>query len=301
MHDSPLISPENKDRNAQTFADLPKVALGVAVEAAGREPGQAAAETARALADDHVVYAELAFNPADFAAPDRAVADALEGLAQVDGIETRLLVVTDGAEPVDAAAWAGTARVVGVELAPQSAAVVDALARQLRKAYLPLAVRVGQDFEVLEAAAHAGAQRLVGPDCVVDDFGASLEGIEPGRASAWLRDRRTPHVFAPPAQTGEELGDHPLPLLQQLGFACAVAPLPGATLTQHFTALAETFGYGLEEFFDLTVTAVEGAFCSQEERTRLLEEKILPAYQALSDADFAEDHLHDDEDPAPQE
>ena len=56
-----------------------------------------------------------------------------------------------------------------------------------------------------------------------------------------------------------------------------------------FLALSETFGYGLEEFFDLTIKAIENSFASEEDRQRLIEQKILPAYEELADPEFAED------------
>ena len=58
-------------------------------------------------------------------------------------------------------------------------------------------------------------------------------------------------------------------------------------MTKQFLALSETFGYGLEEFFDLTVKAVENSFADQELRQHLLETVILPAYEELSDPELA--------------
>ena len=143
---------------------------------------------------------------------------------------------------------------------------------------------------------HAGgATRLVHATDLVDDFGADLDGIRPGKASSWVRDRRIPLVFAPLAELLDELSDHPLPLLQQLGFTCVVA---GEVLSDVFVALSETFGYGLEEFFDLTIKAIENSFASEEDRQRLIEEQILPAYEELADPEFAEDADAEDLDGA---
>ena len=83
-----------------------------------------------------------------------------------------------------------------------------------------------------------------------------------------------------------------MPLLQQLGFTCTVA---GDKLSDVFLALSETFGYGLEEFFDLTIKAVENSFASEEDRQRLIEQEILPAYEKLADPEFAEDAESDEE------
>ena len=72
--------------------------------------------------------------------------------------------------------------------------------------------------------------------------------------------------------------------------------MAGDKLSDVFVALSETFGYGLEEFFDLTIKAIENSFASEEDRQRLIEEEILPAYEKLADPEFAEDaDVADDE------
>lgn len=67
MHDAPLISPENKDSGAEIFAGLPKVTLFAPLPTDASTPDELRAAThavVQALADDHVVYAELRLRPA---------------------------------------------------------------------------------------------------------------------------------------------------------------------------------------------------------------------------------------------
>lgn len=287
MHDAPLISPENKDSGAEIFAGLPKVALlsplpaDAATADALREATRAHVE---ALVNDHVVYAELRLTVDAFPFPPaEAIAAAAQGM-EVEGIDARLIVTGELSEPA-----------VGV--AARNAGEVEA-AEKLRGEFVPWEADVAS-FEEAVAAVQAGATRLVHATDLVDDFGADLDGIRPGKASAWVRDRRIPLVFAPLAELPDELSDHPLPLLQQLGFTCVVA---GEVLSDVFVALSETFGYGLEEFFDLTIKAIENSFASEEDRQRLIEEQILPAYEELADPEFAEDaDAEDPEDSDPTE
>ncbi len=75
-------------------------------------------------------------------------------------------------------------------------------------------------------------------------------------------------------------------LADRMDFTCAISS-GKTTLSKQFLALSETFGYGLEEFFDLTVKAVENSFADQESRQHLLETVILPAYEELSDPELA--------------
>ncbi|WP_308607398.1 adenosine deaminase [uncultured Corynebacterium sp.] len=272
MHDAPLISPENKDSGAEIFAGLPKVTLFAPLPTDASTPEELRAAThavVQALADDHVVYAELRLRPSAFPFDAaEALAAAQEGL-DVPGIDARLIVEGDASEAA-----------VGVALTELSAA------EKLRADFIPWERDV-DSYEDAVAAVHAGATRLVHATDLVDDFGADLDGVRPGKASAWVRDRRIALTFAPLEELpADELADHPLPLLQQLGFTCSVA---GEKLSDVFLALSETFGYGLEEFFDLTIKAVENSFASEEDRQRLIEQEILPAYEELADPEFAED------------
>lgn len=272
MHDAPLISPENKDSGAEIFARLPKVTLLAPLPTDASTPDELRAAThaaVRALADDHVVYAELRLRPSAFPFDAaEAPAAAQEGL-DVPGIDARLIVEGDASEAA-----------VGVALTELSAA------EKLRADFIPWERDV-DSYEDAVAAVQAGATRLVHATDLVDDFSADLDGVRPGKASAWVRDRRIALTFAPLEELpADELADHPLPLLQQLGFTCSVA---GEKLSDVFLALSETFGYGLEEFFDLTIKAVENSFASEEDRQRLIEQEILPAYEELADPEFAED------------
>lgn len=272
MHDAPLISPENKDSGAEIFAGLPKVTLFAPLPTDASTPDELRAAThavVQALADDHVVYAELRLRPSAFSfGAAEALAAAQEGL-DVPGIDARIIVEGDASEAA-----------VGVALTELSAA------EKLRADFIPWERDV-DSYEDAVAAVQAGVTRLVHATDLVDDFSADLDGVRPGKASAWVRDRRIALTFAPLEELpAEELADHPLPLLQQLGFTCTVA---GEKLSDVFLALSETFGYGLEEFFDLTIKAIENSFASEEDRQRLIEQKILPAYEELADPEFAED------------
>lgn len=272
MHDAPLISPENKDSGAEIFVGLPKVTLFAPLPTDASTPEELRAAThavVQALADDHVVYAELRLRPSAFPFDAaEALAAVQEGL-DVPGIDARLIVEGDASEAA-----------VGVALTELSAA------EKLRADFIPWERDV-DSYEDAVAAVQAGATRLVHATDLVDDFSADLDGVLPGKASAWVRDRHIALTFAPLEEMPiEELADHPLPLLQQLGFTCSVA---GEKLSDVFLALSETFGYGLEEFFDLTIKAIENSFASEEDRQRLIEQEILPAYEELADPEFAED------------
>ena len=279
MHDAPLISPENKDSAADVVAHLPKVSLFETITSSATTPEELTAalrERYEALAADGVVYAEMHLDPAELGLDAAVVAEAAVA-AGVPNIDSRIVLAGSAPE----GAMPDEAPVVGYSL-PQDQA---SAAADFRADFLPTQILVGEDFAEVERAARAGVNRLIHPINMIDDFTANIDGILPGKASGYIRDRHIPLVFTP-LEESEDLNDHPLPLLQQLGFTCTISS-GETTLTKQFLALSETFGYGLEEFFDLTVKAVENSFADQELRQHLLETVILPAYEELSDPELA--------------
>lgn len=279
MHDAPLISPENKDSAADVVAHLPKVSLFETITSSATTPEELTAalrERYEALAADGVVYAEVHLDPAELGLDAAVVAEAAVA-AGVPNIDSRIVLAGSAPE----GAMPDEAPVVGYSL-PQDQA---SAAADFRADFLPTQILVGEDFAEVERAARAGVNRLIHPINMIDDFTANIDGILPGKASGYIRDRHIPLVFTP-LEESEDLNDHPLPLLQQLGFTCTISS-GETTLTKQFLALSETFGYGLEEFFDLTVKAVENSFADQELRQHLLETVILPAYEELSDPELA--------------
>lgn len=279
MHDVPLISPENKDSAESLVEQLPKVSLWEPIRSQASTAEELDAdirEQCARLVDDHVVYAELQLNPAAYSFDTSGVVREVAA-ERFGDLQVRFVI-----EATEVSANAGDSADIAGYALPEGHA---AAAAKFRSNYLPTQIPVGEDFAATESAAQAGVNRLLRPVNLIDDFAADVEGIRPGNASGWIRDRHIPLVFSPLDEV-EELTNHPLPLLQQLGFTCCVSS-GDSTLSRQFLALSETFGYGLEEFFDFTVKAIENIFDTEETRQRILETVILPAYEDLSDPELA--------------
>lgn len=308
MHDAPQISPEHKHVDRDTVARLPKVLLRDQLDLSGAhtaaEVTAAAAAAAGELAADRVVYAELQVRPrAGDLSPAEVIDAVAAGFDSRGDLDARILVSAErDTDPV--AEWAQTCvdkfggRVVGFDLsgpeepiAPHAAAL-----RLLRENYVPTTIRAGADagMERITEAVAAGAVRLGHGARIFDDFEVSLAGIGTGKVSTWVRDRGLVLELCPTQEVElgvvEEFSDHPLTLLQQMGFTCTVnvGDRGKSTLTEELLRLVETFDYGFDELFDLTVTALNGAFCAKERREELLATRILPAYEELA-GDFNED------------
>jgi len=295
MYDAPLISPENKDSSDEIFASLPKVVLSADVTAE-HSVSEAVKKVLDTLQSNNVIYAELRLNPADFAESlsDASLADALQqATTAIHGhaVDARIILTAHSdaahvAEIADAAI--DHDEVAGFALVGDNIDAHAGVLKKLQDNFVPFVIDGG--FDDIEAGVKAGATRVaVGVD-IIDDFSATVEGIEPGQLTSWIRDRHIAVETNPDEDIAQDdvdsLADHPLPLLQQLGFTCAVGT---TALTQQFVSLNESLGYGLEEFFELTVAAMQNSFSTQEHRQHLIETVILPAYEELSDAEFAED------------
>lgn len=311
MRNSPNVSPLYKQVTREQVRALPKVVLHDHVDTTGTR-GEADIESAvrkaaQALADDGVVYAELRFLPElsrDVLSLDRAVAAAERGATGTPGIDVRLILtalrhrdhVADVAAETIAAHPRGV--VVGFDLAgpEDSLAPHAATLERLRDAYIPVSLHAGahEGVDSIAEAVRLGAVRLGHGSRIFEDLAADIDGIIAGPVASWVRDRGIVLEIAPTLEV--EMGvvdsyeDHPFTLLQQLGFTCTLNPGQSgvSSLTDEMMRLVETFGYGYDELFDLTRTAMENAFAPVPERTAVFAQRIIPAYDELS-GDFNED------------
>lgn len=285
--------------------DLPKVLLHELLDGAPAQSPDALTAQVREhlekLAADHVVYVELRITPEAHTAGGLTLQEVIDcavaGLT-VPLIDARLIPTAlpggDIAGVAELVVRNHGRHVVGFGAVAGNGPLnrhSDAF-RLLRENYVPVTVDAGLHggIDEIGQALQLGAVRLGHAVNLVDDFHVDTEGFEgvlPGRVSGWVRDRHLTVDFSPSreidADAVPDLAEHPLTLLQQLGFTCTVntgdAAVAG-TLSDEFCRLADVHGYGLEEFFDLTVNAVKGAFITEVERQDLLERVILPAYEA---------------------
>lgn len=287
------------------ISDLPKVLLhdhlaGPPAQTPAELTAQVRAHLER-LVEDQVVYVELRISPhlhtTGGLTLQEVVDCAVAGL-DVPLIDARLIPTAHpGQDPTALAELVVRnhgPHIVGFDVAGEFTGLsefADAFLL-LRENYVPFSVHAGLHggIDEIGEAVQAGAVRLGHAVALIDDFHIDTEGFEgvlPGKISGWVRDRHLTIETAPSLEVSlgvvDEYSEHPLTLLQQLGFTCTVntAQLEAAgSLSAEFERLEQIFGYGLEEFFDLTVNAVRGAFLTEVERQDLLERVILPAYES---------------------
>lgn len=128
--------------------------------------------------------------------------------------------------------------------------------------------------------------------------------LQLGEVAEWVKNRRTVLETCPCSnlqtdaaerldRVGQGLGfeparsheDHPVALLLQAGFAVTINPdnrlMSATSMTREFAELARYHGFGLSEFFEVTLNAINGAFCSHDEKQALVR-SIQLAYSQLA-------------------
>jgi adenosine deaminase len=152
-------------------------------------------------------------------------------------------------------------------------------------------IHAGEAFglpSIWQAIQWCGADRLGHGVRIVDDI---TPGPEPvlGRLAAYVRDKRIPLELCPSSnvQTGAapSIGEHPIGLLRDLQFRVTVNTdnrlMSGTSMSHEMSLLCDAFGYGWAELQWLTVNAMKSSFIPFDERLRLINDVIKPAYVKL--------------------
>ena len=294
------------ERYLETFAHT------VAVMQTAGALRRVARECALDLAADGVVYAEVRFAPEQHLEQnltldevvDAVVTGFREGsaLAAEAGtpirIGTLLTAMRHAARSQEIAELAVRHRdtgVVGFDIAGAEAGFpptrhLDAF-EYLQRENFHFTIHAGEAFglpSIWQAIQWCGADRLGHGVRIVDDI---TPGNPPvlGRLAAYVRDKRIPLELCPSSnvQTGAaaSIADHPIGLLRDLRFRVTVNTdnrlMSGTSMSREMALLVEAFGYGWKELQWFTINAMKSAFIPFDERLRIIDEVIKPAYAEM--------------------
>jgi adenosine deaminase len=282
-----------------------------------------AAECARDLADDGVVYAEVRFAPelhTDRGLTLDEVVDAvLQGFEQGAAdrnivIGTLLTAMRTAARSTDIAQLAVRWRdhgVVGFDIAGAESGHpptrhLDAF-DHIRSENFHITIHAGESFglrSIWEAVQFCGAERLGHGVRLVDDIAvpgqiaaaeADTVDCTLGRLAAFVRDRRIPLELCPTSnvhtRAAPTLSQHPIDLFKRLRFRVTLNTdnrlMSGVTMTSEMHSMVDAFGWTLDDLRWVTINAMKSAFWPFERRLALIDEVIKPGYAAAIDTDAA--------------
>ncbi|MET8229994.1 adenosine deaminase [Micromonospora sp. NPDC005298] len=292
------------ERYLETFAHT------VAVMQTAPALRRVARECALDLAADGVVYAEVRFAPEQHLEQDLSLDEVVEavlagfaeGTAQaveagltirVGTLLTAMRHAARSQEIAELAVRHRDAGVVGFDIAGAEAGFpptrhLDAF-EYLQRENFHFTIHAGEAFglpSIWQAIQWCGADRLGHGVRIVDDI--APDGTL-GRLAAYVRDKRIPLELCPSSnvQTGavDSIADHPIGLLRDLRFRATVNTdnrlMSGTSMSREMALLVETFGYGWRELQWFTINAMKSAFIPFDERLRIIDEVIKPAYAKL--------------------
>ncbi len=162
----------------------------------------------------------------------------------------------------------------------------------LRRHNVPFTIHAGEAAgpeSIFEAVQLCGARRLGHGVRIIEDIDFSGSAPRLGRISTFVRDFRIPLEVCPTSNvmTGicPDIESHPFEVLAELGFAVTVSCdnrlMSDTTLSREFALLTMAFDYGWDDLLAYTLTAADAAFLHLDERARLIDEVILPGFDAV--------------------
>ena len=264
------------------------------------------------LAADGVVYAEVRYAPEQHLQGGLSLAQVVEAVrdgfdegaeqARLDGqpivVRQLLTAMRHQARSREIAELTVAYRdqgVVGFDIAGAEAGYpptrhLDAF-EYLQRENAHFTIHAGEAFglpSIWQAIQWCGADRLGHGVRIIDDIAAG-DAVELGLLASYVRDKRIPLEMCPTSnvQTGavKSIAEHPIGLLTRLRFRVTVNTdnrlMSGTSMTREMALLVDAFGYGMADLRWFTVNAMKSAFLPFDERLRIIEDQIKPAYAVL--------------------
>jgi len=154
-------------------------------------------------------------------------------------------------------------------------------------------IHAGEAFglpSIWQAIQWCGADRLGHGVRIIDDIHVDGDGNPRlGRLASYVRDTRIPLEMCPSSniQTGAaaSLPEHPIGTLARLRFRVTVNTdnrlMSGTSMSGELGRLVDAFGYEMADLRWFTINAMKSAFLPFDERLRIIDEQIKPAYAVL--------------------
>ncbi|BDZ40909.1 adenosine deaminase 2 [Paraoerskovia sediminicola] len=270
------------------------------------------------LAADGVVYAELRWAPEQHLRGGLGLQDTVDAVQAgiVEGIElaasggrvirvgqivTAMRHADRWQEIAELAVANRDAGVVGLDIAGAEDGFPPSrhpeIWRYLADADFPVTIHAGEaaGLESIAEAVHLGqADRLGHGARIVEDIDLDhTDGVATlGSLAHWVRDHQIPLELCPCSnlQTGvaPTIAEHQITRLKELDFAVTLNTdnrlMSRTSMTNEMTRLVREAGWTIDDLADVTITAAWSAFIHHDERRALVDDVILPGYQAIEGA-----------------
>jgi adenosine deaminase len=287
----------------------------VAVMQTAAQLRRVARECVLDLAADGVVYAEVRYAPEQHLQGGLSLAQVVEAVrdgfvegqaeARRDGqpivVRQLLTAMRHQARSMEIAELTVAFRdqgVVGFDIAGAEAGYpptrhLDAF-EYLQRESAHFTIHAGEAFglpSIWQAIQWCGADRLGHGVRIIDDVTVGGDGTPSlGRLASYVRDKRIPLEMCPSSniQTGAaaSIAEHPVGTLSDLRFRVTVNTdnrlMSGTSMSREMSLLVDAFGYGMADLRWFTINAMKSAFVPFDERLRIIDEQIKPAYAVLS-------------------
>jgi adenosine deaminase len=268
-----------------------------------------ARECAEDLAANGVVHAEVRFAPelhTQGGLPLDAVVEAvLDGFkAGAEGSSIGMGPIVTAMRTSDrsleiaelAVRWAGRG-VVGFDLAGAEAGFPATAHRAAFESVLAdgrlgttIHAGEGDGLDSIRGALSCGAQRIGHGVRLADDLADDGERPSLGLLAREIRDRGVPLEMCPTSNVHSgavaSIEEHPVGVFADLGFRVTINTdnrlMSATTLSQELARVARANGWELDRIEQAAITAAESAFLPPQERRRLVEQVIRPAFRRFA-------------------
>ena len=144
---------------------------------------------------------------------------------------------------------------------------------------------------IWQAIQICGAERLGHGVRIVEDIDFTQEPPKLGLLAAYVRDRRIPLELCPTSnlQTGavHDYASHPIGALEKLRFRITINTdnrlMSGTSMTEEMAHVVAAFEWTFLDLQRVTVNALKSAFIPFDERLKIIEDLVKPAYLSISE------------------
>lgn len=152
-------------------------------------------------------------------------------------------------------------------------------------------IHAGEAFglpSIWEAVQFCGAERLGHGVRIVDDITGATGAEHLGRLAAFVRDRRIPLELCPTSNVNTgvcaSIAEHPIGMLRRLRFRVTLNTdnrlMSDTSMSKEMQQLADSFGWGIDDFEWMSINAMKSAFAPFPERLAIINGIIKPQYAA---------------------